>query len=49
MTALAPERERLARLLRLVERASRFTDHMHADYVSIRRYAATHLGIESGP
>lgn len=32
-----------------LERACRFTDHMHADYVLMRRYAATHLGIESGP
>ena len=31
-----------------LERACRFTDHMHADYVLIRSYAATHLGIECG-
>jgi hypothetical protein len=49
VTALASERGRLTRLPPLVERACRFTDHMHADYVSIRRYAATHLGIEPGP
>lgn len=32
-----------------LERACEFTDHMHADYVLIRRYAATDLGIECSP
>lgn len=31
-----------------LERACRFTDHMHADYVLIRSYATAHLGIACG-
>ena len=31
-----------------LERASCFTDQMHADYLLIRQYALTHLGVEPG-
>lgn len=31
-----------------LERACRFTDNMHADYVLIRSYATAHLGIACG-
>jgi hypothetical protein len=30
-----------------LERACRFTDRMHADYIALRDYAATHLGIDA--
>ena len=32
-----------------LERACRFTEHMHADFVLIQRYALTHLGVTPAP
>ena len=41
--------DRPSDLAAALERACRFTEHMHTDQVLIQRYALTHLGVAPAP